>query len=109
MALPTSHFHILLALATEDRHGYSIMRETEQLTDGQVKLGPGALYAGLGKLTDGGLIAETEDRPAPELDDARRRYYRITDAGRLALGAELQRLDKVVAYARKTNLGWSPT
>ncbi|MEX1124668.1 MAG: PadR family transcriptional regulator [Acidimicrobiia bacterium] len=109
MALPTSHLHILLTLATEDRHGYSIMRETEELTDGQVKLGPGALYAALGKLTDDGLVVETEERPAPELDDARRRYYRITDAGRSALGVELQRLQKVIAYARNSDLGWSPT
>jgi DNA-binding PadR family transcriptional regulator len=109
MALPTSHLHILLALATEDRHGYSIMRETEELTDGQVKLGPGALYAALGKLVDGGLVLETEERPAPELDDARRRYYRITDAGRADLGLELQRLNKVIDYARNTKLGWSPS
>jgi len=109
MALPTSHLHILLALVSEDRHGYSIMRETEELTDGQVKLGPGALYAALGKLTDDGLVVETEERPAPELDDARRRYYRITDAGRAALGVELQRLQKVISYARNTELGLSPT
>lgn len=109
MALPTSHLHILLTLATEDRHGYSIMRETEVLTDGQVKLGPGALYAALGKLVDDGLVVETEERPAPELDDARRRYYRITEAGRAALGLDLQRLNKVIAYARNADLGWSPT
>jgi DNA-binding PadR family transcriptional regulator len=109
MALPTSHLHILLALVSEDRHGYSIMRETEELTDGQVKLGPGALYAALGKLTDAGLVVETEERPAPELDDARRRYYRITDAGRAALGVEPQRLQKVISYARNAELGLSPT
>ncbi len=109
MALPNSHLHILLTLASEDRHGYSIMRETEELTDGQVKLGPGALYAALGKLVDGGLVVETEERPAPEFDDARRRYYRITDAGRAALGLELQRLAKVMTYARNRDLGWSPT
>lgn len=109
MTLPRSHLHVLLTLATKDRHGYSIMRETEELTDGQVKLGPGALYAALGKLVDGGLVMETEERPAPEFDDARRRYYRITDAGRTALGLELQRLDKVITYARSTDLGWSPT
>jgi DNA-binding PadR family transcriptional regulator len=109
MALPISHFHILLALAEEDRHGYSIMKETEELTQGSVRLGPGALYVALGKLTDQGLIAETEERPAPDLDDARRRYYRITDDGRAALGAELQRLHRVMEHARLTDLGWSPT
>lgn len=109
MALPTSHFHILLALADEDRHGYSIMKETEALTQGEVKLGPGALYTALGKLADQGLIEEIDERPAPDLDDARRRYYRITDAGRAALGAELQRFHQVVEHARRADLGWSPT
>jgi DNA-binding PadR family transcriptional regulator len=109
MALPTSHLHILLALAEEDRHGYSIMRETEVLTGGEVKLGPGALYAALGKLSDQGLIEETEERPVPEMDDSRRRYYRITDAGRVTLRVELQRLQKVVERASRVDLGWSPT
>jgi DNA-binding PadR family transcriptional regulator len=109
MALPSSHFHILLSLAGEDRHGYSIMKETEALTGGEVKLGPGALYAALGKLVDQGLIEETDDRPAPDLDDARRRYYRITDAGRSALGAELGRLQRVMDHARRSGLGLSTT
>ena len=109
MALPTSHFHILFALAEDDRHGYSIMKETEELTQGDVRLGPGALYVALGKLADQGLIQEIEDRPAPDLDDARRRYYRITDEGRAALGGELQRLHRVIERARRTDLGWSPT
>jgi DNA-binding PadR family transcriptional regulator len=109
MALPTSHFHILFALAEEDRHGYSIMKETEELTQGEVRLGPGALYVALAKLADQGLIEETDERPAPDLDDARRRYYRITDGGRAALGAELQRLHRVMERARRTDLGWSPT
>jgi DNA-binding PadR family transcriptional regulator len=109
MPLPSSHFHILLTLATEDRHGYSIMQETEALTGGTVRLGPGALYAALGKLVDEGLIEESTERPVPELDDARRRYYRITESGRVALGGELQRLHRVVDYARRSDLGWSPT
>ncbi|MGH8873242.1 MAG: PadR family transcriptional regulator [Acidimicrobiia bacterium] len=109
MTLPNSHFHILLALAEKERHGYSIMKETESLTHGEVTLGPGALYAALGKLSDQNLIEEMEERPAPELDDSRRRYYRITDAGRAALGAELQRLHRVVEHARRSDLGWSPT
>jgi DNA-binding PadR family transcriptional regulator len=109
MALPNSHFHILLALAGEDRHGYSIMKETEQLTGGEVRLGPGALYAALGKLVDQGLIEETDDRPAPDLDDARRRYYRLTDAGRAALGAELGRLQRVMDHAKRSGLGLSTT
>jgi DNA-binding PadR family transcriptional regulator len=109
MALPTSHLHILLALADEDRHGYSIMKETESLTDGDVRLGPGALYSALGKLADQGLIEEKDDRPAPDLDDARRRYYRITAAGREALGAELTRLQRVVEHARRSGLGLSTT
>jgi DNA-binding PadR family transcriptional regulator len=109
MALPTSHLHILLALADEDRHGYSIMKETERLTGGDVRLGPGALYAALGKLADQGLIEETEDRPAPDLDDARRRYYRLTGEGRAALGAELERLQRLVEHARRSGLRLSTT
>ena len=109
MALPTSHLHILLALADEDRHGYSIMRETEELTSGDVRLGPGALYTALGKLVDQGLIEETDDRPAPDLDDARRRYYRITQTGRAALGVEVGRLQRVVDHARRSGLGLSTT
>jgi DNA-binding PadR family transcriptional regulator len=109
MALPNSHFHILLVLADQDRHGYSIMKETESLTQGEVKLGPGALYSALGKLSDQGLIEEIEERPVAELDDSRRRYYRITNAGRVALGAELHRLHRVVEHARSSGLGWSPT
>jgi DNA-binding PadR family transcriptional regulator len=95
MALPTSHFHILLTLAGEDRHGYSIMKETEELTSGEVRLGPGALYAALGKLVDQGLIEETDDR--------------ITPAGRAALGVELGRLQRVVEHARQSGLGLSTT
>jgi DNA-binding PadR family transcriptional regulator len=109
MALATSHLHILLALAEEDRHGYSIMKETEELTSGDVRLGPGALYAALGKLVDQGLIEETDDRPAPDLDDARRRYYRITPTGRAALGVEVGRLQRVVDHARRSGLGLSTT
>jgi DNA-binding PadR family transcriptional regulator len=109
MALATSHLHILLALAEEDRHGYSIMKETEELTGGDVKLGPGALYAALGKLVDQGFIEETDDRPAPDLDDARRRYYRITPSGRSALGVEVGRLQRVVDHARRSGLGLSTT
>jgi DNA-binding PadR family transcriptional regulator len=109
MALPTSHFHILLALAGEDRHGYSIMKETAALTGGEVRLGPGALYAALGKLVDQDLIEETDDRPAPDLDDARRRYYRLTDAGRAALGAELSRLQRVMDHAKRSGMGLSTT
>jgi DNA-binding PadR family transcriptional regulator len=109
MALPTSHFHILLSLAGEDRHGYSIMKETEVLTSGEVKLGPGALYAALGKLVDQGLIEESDDRPAPDLDDARRRYYRLTPSGRAALGIELGRLQRVVDHAKRSGLRLSTT
>jgi DNA-binding PadR family transcriptional regulator len=109
MALPTSQFHILLALAEGDRHGYSIMKETERLTGGDVRLGPGALYTAIGKLVDESLIEETEVRPAPDLDDARRRYYRITPSGRAALGAELNRFHSVMEHVRKADLGWSPT
>lgn len=104
MALPTSHLHILLVLAQGDSHGYRIMQATDELTAGSVNLRPGALYAALGRLVDDGLIAESGDRPAPELDDDRRRYYRITSQGRQALAADVGRMRAVVTMADSLDL-----
>ena len=108
MALASSHLHILLSLVSGDRHGYSIMKEAAAISGGDFTLGPGALYLALGKLTDQGLIEEIEERPAPELDDARRRYYRITPVGGAELGAELGRLERIVSYAEVRGLRWNP-
>lgn len=100
MAVPTSHLHVLVVLAAGDSHGYGIMATADELTGGRAGLGPGSLYAALGRLIDLGLIVETDERPSPELDDARRRYYRITDEGHDVLAEELTRLDRIVGFAR---------
>jgi DNA-binding PadR family transcriptional regulator len=96
---PAMHL-ILLALLGGDRHGYAIMQAIESLTDGTTRLGPGTLYGSIKKMIDAGLIEETGERPDPELDDERRRYYRIAGPGRKAVVAETERLDRLVAYAR---------
>ena len=98
--LPRNALHILLAIGPEERHGYAIMREIERLTDGVVKLGPGAIYTTIRKLVDDGLIEEAEERPDPELDDQRRRYYRLTAAGLAATTAEVRRLEGLVRASR---------
>jgi len=92
-------FHILLALSEGSRHGLGILKEVEQSGDG-VKLGPGKLYWSINKLVELGLIDESHDRPPPESDDPRRRYYCMTELGRAALTAEANRLDKVVQRIR---------
>ena len=95
-------FHILLALADEERHGYGIMREVEQRTAGRMRLGPGTLYGSLKRLLGAGWIEEAATRPDPSLDDERRRYYRITPAGRRLAAVEVQRLQQMLAAARAT-------
>jgi DNA-binding PadR family transcriptional regulator len=102
-----SHLHVLLVLAGGDAHGYRIMLDTSELTGGEVTLRPGALHAALGRLVGSGLIVETDERPAEELDDERRRYYRITGAGRQALAAEVARMARVVDHARGLPAVWS--
>ncbi|HEX6533518.1 MAG TPA: helix-turn-helix transcriptional regulator [Gemmatimonadaceae bacterium] len=91
--------HILLALATGDAHGYAIAKEVEELTEGQIRMGPGTLYGSIGRMIDAGLIEESPRRPRSG-DDERRRYYRATLLGRRALERELRRLERVVAVAR---------
>jgi DNA-binding PadR family transcriptional regulator len=100
MTLTLPMLQILLALVDEDRHGYGILLEIEERTAGR-RLGTGTLYTALRRLDAKGLIEETEERPAPELDDARRRYYRITALGREAVRAEAARLATVVGMARE--------
>jgi DNA-binding PadR family transcriptional regulator len=92
--------HILLALADEDRHGYGIMQEVARLTDGEVRMGPGTLYGTIKRLLAAQLIEEAEERPDPELDDERRRYYRITALGERALKRETTRVAMLVNAAR---------
>ena len=92
-------FHILLALADRERHGYHIMQEVEERTDGEVRLGPGTLYGSIKRMLSDGLVEESGERPDPEMDDERRIYYELTGAGRAALEAELTRYRGVVAVA----------
>jgi DNA-binding PadR family transcriptional regulator len=100
--LPLNHadFHILLALADGERHGYGIMSDVEAMTEGATMLGPGTLYTSIKRLLSSGLIDESANRPDPKLDDERRRYYRLTAMGRKVLAAEAERLSVLLRYAR---------
>jgi DNA-binding PadR family transcriptional regulator len=97
-------FHILLALSQGERHGYAIMQEVAADTGGSLQLGPGTLYGCLKRMLAAQLVEESEDRPDPDLDDERRRYYRITALGARALRAEAERLASAVAAARAKRL-----
>lgn len=101
--------NVLLALADEERHGYGIMLEIEQRTSGAMRLGPGTLYGTIKRLRDGGMIEDSGHRPDPDLDDERRRYYRLTDFGQRALAAEVERLEAVVGAARRKGAFPQPT
>jgi DNA-binding PadR family transcriptional regulator len=92
--------HILLAVADEERHGYAIMQEVARLTDGATTMGPGTLYGTIKRLLASGLIEETDERPDPDMDDERRRYYRITKLGRRVLEAEASRMTTLLSAAR---------
>jgi DNA-binding PadR family transcriptional regulator len=96
LPLKSNWFHILLSLAAEEQHGYGIMQEVFERTSGKVRLWPATLYGSLKRLIEAGLIEESAERPAPEMDDARRRYYRLTALGRAVLDAESQRLEDLV-------------
>jgi DNA-binding PadR family transcriptional regulator len=100
LPLTPAVFHIMLALATEERHGYSIMREVDAYTQGQLRLGTTTLYRSIKQMLGAHLIEEAEVRPDPELDDERRRYYRLTSYGRRVLGAEAARLEALVDLAK---------
>ena len=94
--LKANWFHILLCLVGQEQHGYGIMQEVLERTDGKVRLWPATLYGSLKKLIEEGLIAESDERPAADLDDARRRYYKLTDFGRRVLALESARLADLV-------------
>ena len=104
LPLTPAVLQILLSLADEERHGYGIMREVEDRTGGGVRMGPGTLYGSIKRMLVDGLIEESDERPDPELDDSRRRYYRITDFGRRVAGAEAARLESLVRSAREKKL-----
>ncbi|HEY2738128.1 MAG TPA: helix-turn-helix transcriptional regulator [Thermoanaerobaculia bacterium] len=102
--LSRDNLHILIALADRDRHGYSIMQEIAERTDGQVRLSPSTLYSAIKRLLEEGLIEELAERPDPAHDDERRRYYRLTKAGRRAAAEEARQLEKLLSDARSTGL-----
>ena len=100
LPLPPATFHILLALADEDRHGYAIIQDVEARTDGELRLSAGTLYRSIQRMLEQGLIVEPRERPAREDDDERRRYYRITPLGTSVAKAEARRLTQLVRMAR---------
>jgi DNA-binding PadR family transcriptional regulator len=104
LPLTSAVFHILLALGDGERHGYAIMQEVGRLTDGHVQLGPGTLYRSIQRMLADGLIGECAERPDPELDDERRRYYRLTDFGKRVASAEAERLFALVTAARNKGI-----
>ena len=106
LPLPPVTFHILVALAEEDRHGYAIMQDVSARTGGELKLGAGTLYRSVQRMLEQGLIVEVSTRPAPEMDDERRRYYRITPFGRSVARAEARRLAQMLKLARAS--GFAP-
>src|SRR4051794_7827057 len=104
LPLTPAVFHILLALADQERHGYAIMQDVLAQTDGKLRFGPGTLYGSIKRMLAANLIEETDERPDPALDDERRRYYRMTDFGRRVASAEAQRLESAVGHARRKKL-----
>ncbi|HEY6408722.1 MAG TPA: PadR family transcriptional regulator [Ktedonobacteraceae bacterium] len=100
LPLTPAMFHILLALADGERHGYSIMQEIAAQTQGKMRIGPTTLYRSIKSMLAEGLIGEVDERPDPALDDERRRYYRLTPFGQRVAVAEAQRLEQAVAVAR---------
>ena len=104
LPLTPAVFHILLSLADCERHGYEIMRHVEESTDGSIRLGPGTLYGTIKRLLKLKWIEESDERPDPELDDERRRYYRLTPTGLKLTHAEAARYARVVKLAQAKRL-----
>lgn len=100
LPLAPATFHILMAVAEEDRHGYAIIQDVAQRTGGELKLSAGTLYRSIQRMLEQGLLVETQERPAPEFDDERRRYYRITEFGAAVARAEARRLMQMVKWAK---------
>jgi DNA-binding PadR family transcriptional regulator len=104
LPLPTAVFHILVALADRERHGYSIMQDVAARTDGKVRLSAGTLYSAVRRMLEQGLIEELRDSPDPQSDDERRRYYGLTQFGRDVATAEARRVHDLLSQARATGL-----
>lgn len=107
LPLPASTMHIVVALADGAKHGYAIMRDIEDLHDGSVTMGPGTLYGSIKRMIERGLIEEADERPDPELDDERRRYYQLTSLGHRVGAAEQARLATLLNAAQLRRLGLS--
>ena len=101
-------FHVLLALADGERHGYAIMQEVAESTSGRIKMGPGTLYGTIKRLLEARMIEESDERPDPDLDDERRRYYRLTALGQRAVRAEALRYAEMAEVARRKRLIGKP-
>ncbi len=104
LPLPRDTFHILVSLADRERHGYSVMLDVAERTDGALRLSPSTLYASIKRLLEQELIEELAERPDPKHDDERRRYYRLTRLGRRVAMAEARRLERLLSDARATGL-----
>jgi DNA-binding PadR family transcriptional regulator len=104
LPLPRDTFHILVSLADRERHGYSVMQDIAERTDGTLRFSPSSLYASIKRLLEQGLIEELAERPDPQHDDERRRYYRLSRLGRQVAMAEARRLERLLADARATGL-----
>jgi DNA-binding PadR family transcriptional regulator len=104
LPLPPAVFHILIALADRDRHGYSIMQDVAARTNGKVKLSAGTLYSSVRRMLEQGLIEELAESPDPSSTDERRRYYRLTRFGKRTAAAEVERLNALLKQARATGL-----
>jgi DNA-binding PadR family transcriptional regulator len=104
LPLQAATFHILVALADDDRHGYAIIQDVAARTSGAIKLSPGTLYRSIQRMLEDGLIVETSQRPAAKFDDERRRYYRLTRLGAAVAKAEASRLMDLVRMARARGL-----
>ena len=104
LPLTPAVFHILLALADGEKHGYAIMQEVTTITNSEMKMGPGTLYGSIKRMLETGLIAESDERPDPALDDERRRYYRLTSLGERVARAESRRLASLLHAARLKSL-----
>jgi len=97
-------FYILMALADGEKHGYAIMKDIERQTGGRFKVGPGTLYGSLKRMLADGLVEESDSRPDPEIDDERRRYYRLSGLGQNVVKSESQRLAELMQVARQKHV-----
>jgi DNA-binding PadR family transcriptional regulator len=102
-------FHVLIALADGEKHGYAIIKEVTRRTGGTLRLGAGTLYALIRRFLEDGVVEESSDRPDPALDDERRRYYRLTEFGRAVAAAEASRLEEMIRMARDKRLVPNPS